>query len=232
MEENCLNPISNNKIFNGNTVMIGDRAPNFTAKSTMGQIELTNYNGSWLILFSHPGDFTPVCTTEFIAFSKMYPEFQKRNCNLLGLSIDSNPSHLAWVYNIYKSTGISIPFPIISDLDMEISKRYGMIAPNVSNTQTVRNVYIIDPNQNIRCILTYPMSCGRNIGEILRILESLQTTDRENVVTPANWIPTQATIIPAPQNYSELLERVNNKMGYACLDWYLCFNEQNNINNT
>ncbi|MNP37576.1 putative peroxiredoxin [compost metagenome] len=130
---------------------------------------------------------TPVCTTEFISFAKYYPEFLRRNTYLLGLSVDSNASHLAWIYNIYKSTGIQIPFPIISDRNMNISTQYNMVDSNVTGTQTIRSVFIIDPNQRIRAILQYPMTNGRNIGEILRLLEAIQTTDRDNVVTPANW---------------------------------------------
>lgn len=229
MEE--INNKTTNELRNIGTdpINIGMNAPNFMANTTMGNIRLSDFNGKWLILFSHPGDFTPVCTTEFIAFSKMYPEFQKRNCNLLGLSIDSNPSHLSWVYNIYRSTGITVPFPIICDINMEISKMYGMISPSVSNTSTVRKVFIIDPNQVVRCILTYPMSCGRNICEILRILDSLQNTDNNGTSTPANWIPGQATIISPPNTYNQLMERVSEKDGFACLDWYLCFNEKNEI---
>lgn len=132
---------------------------------------------------------TPVCTTEFIAFSKMYPEFVKKNCNLLGLSVDSTPSHLDWTYDIYKNTGIQVPFPIIADRDMAIAKRYNMIAPKASGSETVRCVFYIDPNQIIRAILTYPLTNGRNVGEILRLLDGLQTTDREKVATPANWFP-------------------------------------------
>ncbi len=159
----------------------------------------------------------------------MYNEFKKRNCELLGLSIDSNPSHLAWVNSIYKSTGIQIPFPIISDLDMKISKKYNMLAPNASNTQTVRCVFFIDPNQKIRAKLEYPMKNGRNIGEILRLLEALQTTDSQDVATPANWIPGSPTIISSPNTYQELIERINNKNNYNCMDWYLCFPRPNEM---
>ncbi|MEG2348830.1 MAG: peroxiredoxin [Clostridia bacterium] len=204
---------------------IGNIAPSFSAVSTCGALKLSDYLGKWVLLFSHPGDFTPVCTTEFIALAKINPEFEKRNCCLIGLSIDSNPSHLAWVNNIHKSTGVEIPFPVISDLDMKISKSYGMIAPNVSNTQTVRNVFFIDPDQKIRCILQYPMTTGRNTGELLRILDSLLTTDKEGVATPVNWLPGQPTIVPSPKTYCELVERLNNPLGYNCLDWYLCFNQ-------
>ncbi|MEG0873501.1 MAG: redoxin domain-containing protein [Clostridia bacterium] len=159
----------------------------------------------------------------------MYPEFQNRNCCLLGLSIDSNPSHLSWVHNIHKTTGVQIPFPVISDLNMKISKKYGMIAPNTATTKTIRNVYFIDPEQKIRAILQYPLTAGRNTGEILRLLDSLQITDKENVVTPANWLPGQPTIIPAPKTYSELMDRIKNPMGYNCMDWYLCFNQESSL---
>ena len=137
-QENILNENSNYAL------KIGDRAPLFNADTTFGNIKLSDYEGKWLILFSHPGDFTPVCTTEFLSFAKMYPEFKKRNCELLGLSIDSTPSHLAWVNNIHKNTGISIPFPIIADRDMQIAKRYSMISPNVSNTQTIRSLFVLN----------------------------------------------------------------------------------------
>lgn len=229
MENNCLKVMNNSN--EKRCISIGDTAPDFTAVTTMGNIKLSDYKGKWIVLFSHPGDFTPVCTTEFICFSKLNNEFLKRNCCLIGLSVDSIPSHLAWVHNIYKNTGITIPFPIIADSNMDISKKYNMIAPNVSNTNTIRNVYIIDPIQKIRCILSYPKTCGRNIGEILRILESLQITDNENVLTPANWIPNQSSIIPPPQTYNELLERTNKNSLYTCLDWYLCFNDTTNNSN-
>ena len=141
----------------------------------------------------------------------------------MGLSIDSNPSHLAWVYNIYQNTGIHIPFPIVSDRDMSISKMYGMIAPEVSTTATVRNVFIIDDKQIVRAILVYPLTNGRYIPEILRLLIALQTTDMEKVATPANWFPGQPVVVPAPTTYDELLRRVSGEEGYNCVDWYLCF---------
>ncbi len=202
---------------------IGMKAPEFIAETTFGPAKMSDYAGKWLVFFSHPGDFTPVCTTEFIAFAKYYPEFKSRNTNLLGLSIDSNASHLAWVYNIYKMTGIQIPFPIVADRNMKIARMYGMLPADQNATQTVRSVFIIDPEQKIRAILQYPMSNGRNIPEILRLLDALQTTDLEGVVTPANWMPGQSVIVPYPKTYDELLERVKNPMGYNCMDWYLCF---------
>lgn len=218
--------------FNSNKIQIGDRAPTFIANTTFGEINLEDYNGKWVILFSHPGDYTPVCTTEFIAFAKMYNEFQTRNCELIGLSIDSTPSHLAWVYNIYKNTNIEIPFPIISDIDMKIAKMYGMISPNVSNTKTVRSVFFIDPNQIVRAIFEYPMTNGRNIGEIIRLLDGMQLTDLEKVSTPANWLPNMPVVMPSPKNYNELKEKLNNKNNLYCMDWFLCFDKPNETSNS
>lgn len=146
-------------------VRIGQMAPDFEAITTFGPIKLSDYKGKWLVFFSHPGDFTPVCTTEFIAFSNAYTYFKNLNSDLLGLSIDSNASHLAWVYNIYQKTGVRIPFPIVADRSGEIARKYGMISNNVNNTETVRNVYIIDPNGVIRLILVYPLNVGRCIPE-------------------------------------------------------------------
>ena len=174
-----------------NQVVLGMPAPQFSAMSTMGYIKLSDYAGKWLILFSHPGDFTPVCTTEFMAFASAYPQFTARNADLLGLSIDSNASHLAWIYNIYLTTGIQIPFPVIADRSGEVAQLYGMVSPYVSKDRTIRDVFIIDPDQKIRAILSYPLSNGRSIPEILRLLIALQTTDAYNVYTPANWQPGQ-----------------------------------------
>lgn len=202
---------------------IGMKAPDFKARTTFGPIELKDFKGKWVVLFSHPGDFTPVCTTEFIAFAKSFPYFKNRNAELIGLSIDSTPSHLAWVYNIYKNTGVQIPFPIIADRDAAIARMYGMIAPDVSTTETVRNVFIIDDKQIIRAILVYPLTNGRNIPEILRLLDALQISDREKVVTPANWVPGQPVLVPPPKTYEELLERVQGEPGLSCIDWYLCY---------
>ena len=205
---------------------LGEKAPNFKANTTFGPIELSDYTGKWVVLFSHPGDFTPVCTTEFIAFTNLAPEFDKRNTKLIGLSVDSNASHLAWVYNILQMTGVTIPFPIIEDRDMKIAKKYGMISESVSNISTVRTVFIIDDKLILRTILYYPLTTGRNIPEILRIVEALQTADKCKVVTPANWLPGTPVLLPPPKTYKELLERVNNcNKEYKCLDWYICFIE-------
>ena len=212
-------------MMNGN-IKIGQKAPNFNAVTTCGNITLEDYNGKWLVLFSHPGDFTPVCTTEMIAFSRAYPYFQKMNTELLGLSIDSNASHLAWMNDIFKRTGIVLPFPIVADRSGEIARLYGMISKDISNTQTVRDVIIIDPNGVVKIILTYPLNVGRNIAEIIRAVQALQMSECSNASTPVNWIPGQPVIIPSPQAYPELEERRNfieeNKNG---LSWYLSFKE-------
>nr|WP_294571062.1 peroxiredoxin [uncultured Romboutsia sp.] len=206
---------------------LGSKAPNFKANTTNGPINLSDYKGKWVVLFSHPGDFTPVCTTEFLCFAKYYDEFKKRNTEIIGLSIDSNSSHLAWIYNIFQFTGVEIPFPIIEDRDMSIAKLYGMISEPMSNTSTVRSVFIIDDKQILRTILYYPLTTGRNIPEILRIIEALQTSDRDNVVTPANWFPGMPVILPYPKTYKELKNKVKKcssaNSNCSCMDWYLCF---------
>lgn len=210
-------------VFMEKSLNIGMKAPDFTAETTFGPLKLSQLAGRWVVLFSHPGDFTPVCTTEFIAFSQWNGLFQQRNVQLLGLSIDSNPSHLAWVHNIYLNTGIQVPFPIIADRDGSIARMYGMIASEVSSKETVRNVFIIDEKQVIRAILIYPLTNGRNIPEILRLVDALQTTDREKVVTPANWVQGQPVLVPPPKTYAQLLEREQCPPGLYCIDWYLCY---------
>ena len=221
-------------MMNGN-VKIGQRAPEFEANTTMGKVSLNDYAGKWLILFSHPGDFTPVCTTEMIAFTRAHTYFKQLNTELLGLSVDSNSSHLAWVYDIYCRTGIKISFPIIADRNGEIARRYGMISNDISNTETVRNVYIIDDKGIIRTILIYPMNVGRFIPEILRVVQALQMADCAQGSTAANWIPNQPVIVSLPKTYEELVERVseieNNRNG---ISWYLSFKEppENCINDT
>lgn len=208
-----------------NHVSIGMKAPDFTANTTMGTKSLSDYAGKWVLLFSHPGDFTPVCTTEFIAFTKDIDAFNKLGVQLMGLSIDSNASHLAWVHSINQLTGLTVPFPIIADRDGKVAALYGMIAPDTSTQETVRNVYFIDPNQIIRCILSYPLTTGRYIPEIIRIIKALQTTDQYKVVTPANWQPGDEALVPPPKTYSDLVKREADpeSLGLECLDWYLCF---------
>lgn len=199
---------------------VGQPAPPFEAVTTHGNLKLEDFKGSWLVLFSHPADFTPVCTTEFIAFSQAYPEFQKRGVELLGLSVDSVSSHIAWARNIQEKTGVKISFPIIADLNKEVSIKYGMIHPGESKTETIRCVFIIDPQQIIRAILYYPLSTGRNMEEIIRIIDALQTTDQHGIATPANWRPGEKVIVPPPNTLEGAEERL--KEGYECVDWYLC----------
>lgn len=213
-------------MMNGN-IKIGQNAPDFEAITTMGNIKLSDYKGKWVVFFSHPGDFTPVCTTEMIAFAKAYPYFEKMNACLLGLSIDSNSSHLAWVYDIYKKTGIVLPFPIIADRSGEISRQYGMIANDISTTETVRNVFVIDDKGIVRVILVYPLNVGRCIPEIIRIVKALQVADCNKASTPANWVQNQPIIQKMPQTFSELQRRTEeiekNGNGFS---WYLSFKEE------
>lgn len=199
---------------------LNEPAPAFEAVTTHGTIRLSDYKGSWLILFSHPADFTPVCTTEFIAFAEIYPELQKRGVELLGLSIDSVYSHIAWVRNVEEKTGVHIPFPIIADLDRKVATAFGMVMPGASSTETVRCVFIIDPDGILRAMLYYPLTTGRNMQEILRLIDALQTSDKHNVATPANWQPGEKVIVPAPKTV-EMVEE-NLKAGYEVVDWYLC----------
>jgi peroxiredoxin (alkyl hydroperoxide reductase subunit C) len=201
--------------------LLGKKAPDFEAPTTHGILRLSDFEGGWLVLFSHPADFTPVCTTEFIAFAKINDEFQKRNTQLLGLSVDSISSHIAWAKNVEEKMGIKIPFPIIADLNKEVSMKFGMIHPDQSKIETVRCVFIIDPEGKIRTILYYPLTTGRNMKEILRIIDALQTSDKLKVATPADWQPGDPVIVPSPVTMEQAEERL--KAGYDCKDWYLCF---------
>ncbi len=210
-------------MMNGN-VKIGQKAPEFNAITTCGEVCLNDYKGKWLVLFSHPGDFTPVCTTEMIAFTRAHTYFKELNTELLGLSIDSNASHLAWVYDIYCKTGIQISFPIIADRNGEIARKYGMISNDISNTETVRNVYIIDDKGIIRTIFVYPMNVGRFIPEIIRTIQALQVSECSKGMTAANWIPNQPIIMPMPKTYCELQERANQmREDRNGISWYLGF---------
>ena len=199
---------------------LNEPAPYFEAKTTHGLRSLDDYKGRWLILFSHPADFTPVCTTEFIGFAKAYPEFQKLNCDLLGLSIDSNYAHLAWVRNIEEKFNVEIPFPVIEDLSMNVAHAYGMIMPGASDTSTVRTTFFIDPQGIMRAMVYYPMSNGRSIDEFLRLLTALQTSDTHGVATPEGWQPGDKVIVPPPSTADEAEARLNE--GYECTDWYFC----------
>jgi len=199
---------------------LGEKAPDFEAQTTFGNLKLSDFKGSWVIMFSHPADFTPVCTTEFIAFARIQPELKKRGVELLGLSVDSITSHIAWARNIEEKAGVKINFPIIADLNKDVSAVFGMVHPGQSKTETVRAVFVIDPNQVIRLILYYPLSTGRNMDEILRVVDALQTADANGVATPADWRPGEMVIVPPPLTQEMAEQRL--KQGYECVDWYFC----------
>lgn len=197
---------------------LNEAAPAFKANTTHGVKALEDYRGKWLILFSHPADFTPVCTTEFIAFAKAAPKFAQMNCDLLGLSIDSLFSHLAWTLNIKEKFGVEIPFPIIDDIKMEVASAYGMVHPGAADTQAVRATFIIDPEGILRAMVYYPMSNGRSIDEFVRLLTALQTSDKHGVATPEAWVPGQDVIVPPPKTSEAADNRPNE--GYNTVDWY------------
>lgn len=208
--------------------LIGDSAPAFTADTTQGPISFPDdYDGKWVILFSHPADFTPVCTTEFLNFAVMAPEFKALNCELIGLSIDSTFSHIAWLRTIqekirYRDLGeVKVPFPVIADLSMDVATKYGMVQPNASGTQAVRAVFFIDPDAKVRAIVYYPLSNGRNMDEIKRLLIAMQTSDQHKVATPANWQPGDDVIVPPPTTMAKAEERLASDEG-LCLDWFMC----------
>jgi peroxiredoxin (alkyl hydroperoxide reductase subunit C) len=201
--------------------VLGDPAPEFEALTTQGMVKLSDLKGTWVVLFSHPADFTPVCTTEFIGFSQVFEELKALNVQLIGLSIDSVHSHLAWIRNIKEKMGVDIPFPIIADLDMKVARKYGMLHPGSSSTATVRAVFFIDDKGILRAMIYYPLSNGRYIPEILRLVKALQTTDKFGVSTPANWQPGEKVVVPPPKTKAEMDKRLSE--GYECKDWYLCF---------
>lgn len=197
---------------------INEPAPAFAAKTTHGDRTLADYKGKWLVLFSHPADFTPVCTTEFIGFAKAADQFKALNCELLGLSIDSIFSHLAWVGNIKEKFGVEIPFPIIEDLSMKVATAYGMIHPGASDTSAVRATFIIDPNGIMRAMVYYPMTNGRSVAEILRLVTALQTSLANGVATPEAWEPGQKVLIGAPLTTEGVAQRMSE--GLETTDWY------------
>jgi peroxiredoxin (alkyl hydroperoxide reductase subunit C) len=209
--------------------MIGEEAPEFTANSTQGEINFPgDYFGKWKILFSHPGDFTPVCTSEMLSFALMVKEMENLDCQLVGLSVDGLNSHLEWVSSMeeisYKGKeNIKIDFPIVSDLSLEVSKKYGMIHPESSEVATVRGVFIIDPENVVRSILYYPMEIGRNIPEIGRVVMALQTADKHNVVTPADWQPGDDVLVRAPATADKAKKIMMSDSDLNCFAWYFCF---------
>jgi peroxiredoxin (alkyl hydroperoxide reductase subunit C) len=200
---------------------IGDQAPDFEAVTTTGNIKFSDYaKDQWVVMFSHPADFTPVCTTEMSGFAQRKEEFAALNTELMGLSIDSIHSHLAWVNNVREKTGVYMDFPIIADIDMKVSKLYGMLQPNESETAAVRAVFFIDPKKKIRLIMYYPLNVGRNMDEILRALQALQASDEHKVAMPLDWRPGDQVIVPPPKTLAAMDERINDD---SCekVDFYL-----------
>lgn len=214
--------------------LIGDPAPAFKAKTTMGNINFPeDYKGKWVILFSHPADFTPVCTTEFMTFAVMQEEFRMLNTELIGLSIDSIYAHIAWLRTIKEKIefkgmkDVEVLFPVIEDLKMDVSRKFGMVQPNASTTQAVRAVFIMDPEAKVRAILYYPLSTGRNMDEIKRMVIAMQKADKEQIATPANWQPGDDVIVPPPGSCGSAKERVESKdENTYCLDWFMCFKKE------
>jgi len=197
---------------------INEPSPAFKAKTTHGERSLDDYKGKWLVLFSHPADFTPVCTTEFMGFAKAADRFKALNCELLGLSIDSVHSHIAWMRSIEEKFGVEITFPIIDDLSMNVARAFGMIHPGASDTSAVRATFLIDPEGVIRAMVYYPMSNGRSVDEFVRLLTALQTSDANKVATPENWQPGEPVIVPPPATAEAAKARKDE--GYDYTDWY------------
>ncbi len=209
---------------------IGDQAPSFEAVTTQGKISFPNdFKGKWVILFSHPADFTPVCTSEFMTFGRMAKEFEALNCQLIGLSIDGLYSHIAWLRTIQEKIeyrgmkNIEVKFPLIEDVSMNVASKYGMIQPGESKTQAVRAVFFIDPKGIIRAIIYYPLALGRNFDEIKRALIGLQTVDAFSVALPADWRPGDEVIVPTAGSCGVAKERMNDHSGaITCHDWFFC----------
>lgn len=208
---------------------IGDTAPEFKATTTQGNIHFpVDYKGSWVILFSHPADFTPVCTSEFMTFASLEGKFGKVHCKLVGLSVDGLYSHIAWLRTIkdkirYKDMKeVEVNFPLIEDTSMDIARKYGMIQPGESSTKAVRAVFFIDPKGIIRAIIYYPLSLGRNFDELYRVLIALQTADKFGIATPADWQPGDEVIVPPPGSCGTAKERMESKNGITCYDWFFC----------
>jgi peroxiredoxin (alkyl hydroperoxide reductase subunit C) len=200
---------------------IGDVAPDFRTVTTHGEITFSEWQaGSWVVLFSHPADFTPVCSTELTEFGRRFEEFRARKTRLIGLSIDSVHSHLAWTQNLAKILGVKLPYPLIADLSTEVAQKYGMIHPGASSTVTVRALFVIDPKRVIRAIIYYPLNIGRNVDEVVRILDALQTAEAKGVACPVNWKPGDKVIVPPPKTEEEVEERLHGN--YERLDFYLC----------
>ncbi len=209
---------------------IGEKAPAFKAVTTQGEIDFPKqYEGSWVILFSHPADFTPVCTSEFMTFATLEPKFAELNCKLVGLSVDGLYSHIAWLRTIkekieYKGMkDVEVTFPLIEDITMEVAKKYGMIQPGEATTKAVRAVFVIDPKGIIRTIIYYPLSLGRNFDELLRVVQALKTADEFSIATPADWRPGDDVIVPTAGSCGVAKDRMDGKQeGVECKDWFFC----------
>jgi len=208
---------------------IGEKAPSFKAVTTQGPINFPeDYNGSWAILFSHPADFTPVCTSEFMTFASMEEQFNKANCKLVGLSVDGLYSHIAWLRTIKEKIefngmkNVEVTFPLIEDITMDVAKKYGMMMPGESNTKAVRAVFFVDPNGIIRAIIYYPLSLGRNFDELYRALIAMQTADAFSIATPADWRPGDDVIVPPAGSCGVAKDRMDNKEEMHCYDWFFC----------
>lgn len=208
---------------------IGDKAPEFKAVTTQGDINFpSDYKGSWVILFSHPADFTPVCTSEFMTFASLEKQFNEANCKLVGLSVDGLYSHIAWLRTIkekieYKGMkNVEVTFPLIEDITMEVAKKYGMMMPGESSTKAVRAVFVIDPAGVIRTIIYYPLSLGRNFDELYRVVLALQTADEFKIATPADWRPGDDVIVPPAGSCGVAKDRMEGKEEMKCYDWFFC----------
>lgn len=200
---------------------LNEAAPAFDAVTTHGRRTLEDYKGKWVILFSHPADFTPVCTTEFIAFQERKPQFDELNCELLGLSIDSYHSHNAWILNIQEKFGVEIQFPVIADLDMKVASAYGMVHPGAADTSAVRATFMIDDKGVLRAMMYYPMSNGRSMDEFVRLVKAMQTSDKHNIATPAAWQPGDKVIVPPAATVQEAKARMASD-DFDCVDFYFC----------
>lgn len=196
-------------------------APDFEATTTHGPITFSKWHaGKWTILFSHPADFTPVCTTEFVEFAKRFEDFQRRNTQLIGVSIDSIYAHIAWTRNIEQTQGVKVQFPVVADLDQKVAQLFGLVHEPTSTTSAVRAVYFIDPKRAVRAIIYYPLNVGRNFDEILRVVDALQLADAQGVATPADWTPGQPVVLPAPTTTAGADERARDGK-LQLTDWYL-----------
>lgn len=203
---------------------LNEPAPDFEANTTLGKIKLGDYKGKWVVLFSHPADFTPVCTTEFGSFASRTDEFVARNVQLIGLSVDGVQAHLAWIQDIEEIFGHKVDFPVIADLDMKVSSQYGMIHPGASTTAAVRAVFVIDDKGILRAMIYYPMNAGRNIPEILRLVDALQTSDQHGVSTPADWMPGDGVVVAPPAQQGAMQSKEQEEaQGYEYKRWYLRF---------